>query len=146
MTNSTVKTLYVQKRLLNPDEFIDWAKQVGFKNLLKPEDLHVTLAYSTKKIDWSKISPDKSTVKINGGVRKIEAFGEDKKSIVLLFESNHLKKRWQYFLDNGCSWDYPSFKPHVSITYEGTDLKINTIAPYDGQLRFGPEEFDEVKK
>lgn len=141
-----LKTLYVKKTLINASEFLDWARSTGFKDLPASDALHATIAYSTRKVDWSKLAPDKATIKVNGGHRSIEAFGEDKKSIVLRFESVYLKNRWKYFLDNGCSWDYPDYKAHVSITYSGTDLKLNSITPYDGQLKFGPEEFDEVKE
>jgi hypothetical protein len=140
-------TLYVQRELINGDEFVEWARSVGFKDTLAPDKLHVTIAYSSVPVLWSKFKPDTSRVKINGGHRTLKAFGEEGKSIVLAFESNYLQGRWQHYIDGGCSYDFPKYIPHVSITYDGLPkgVKLDAIVPYDGQLRFGPETMDIIR-
>lgn len=130
--------LYVSRDLLNADEFVDWAKSKGFKNILKPEDIHITIAFSREEVDKSKLEPSLKNIKISGGKRTVSKLGDDG-AIVLKFESAILHNRWKYFVENGCSWDYPTYQPHISITYDGTDLNLNKIEPYYGKLHFGPE-------
>ena len=46
----------------------------------------------------------------------------------------------------GASWDYPGYKPHVTITYKGPSPSLSDIKSYDGDLIFGPERFQEVEE
>jgi hypothetical protein len=47
--------------------------------------------------------------------------------------------------DDGISWDHDDYTPHVTITYDAGDLNIDEVEPYTGELRFGPEIFEEIK-
>jgi len=139
------KTLYVKRPLLNGSELVKWAKQNGFKTTLEPEDMHVTITYSKKAVVW----PEKSNaieLGISGGAseRKIELFGEDKNIAVLTFRCRQLEKRWEQFKSFGCSYDFPEYRPHVTISYSGKFVDLNTIKPYTGLLKFGEEVFKEV--
>ena len=58
--------------------------------------------------------------------------------------SSALTARWQEFRDAGASWDFPGYRPHISITYDGAALDLSKVAPFMGQLIFGPEVFAEV--
>lgn len=138
------KTLYVSRPLKNADELIEWAKAQGFKKTLPAEDMHVTVVYSKKKMDWFSVPDgvDHYRNKYQKGDRSVEALGE---AVVLKFESPDLSARWQEFRDAGASWDYPSYMPHVSITYDPGDVDLDTIEPFTGLLEFGPEEFTEVQ-
>jgi hypothetical protein len=42
------------------------------------------------------------------------------------------------------SHDFDEYQPHVTITYEGSDLDLSKVEPYRGELVFGPEIFAEV--
>jgi hypothetical protein len=42
---------------------------------------------------------------------------------------------------NGASHDFDEYQPHVTITYEGSDLDLSKVEPYRGELVFGPEIF-----
>jgi hypothetical protein len=148
-----LKTLYCSRKLLNAKDVIEWAKAQGFKNVLEPKDMHVTIAYSKEKIDWSDMTDsfDHITSRKDGKKddtkREVHAFGEDKKAIVLTFENADLHRRWEEFTEHfGASWDFPDYRPHVSITYDGLPegLKLSDIKPYEGELYFGPETMDEV--
>ena len=138
-----LKSLYVYRPLLNTEEFIDWAKKEGFEKTLPPEDMHVTVVFSKEKMDWSPFSPEKNKLIVKKGKRSLALFGE--KAAVLKFESNVLQKRWNQFIDGGASWDWDKYQPHVSITYDGKDIDLSKIKPYNGELIFGPEQqFKEV--
>lgn len=137
------KSLYVCRKLKNAEELIEWAKAQGFEKTLPADDMHVTIVYSKKKMDWFSV-PDGFDFYRNeyDDDRTVEPLGE---AVVLKFTSTDLTARWQEFRDAGASWDYPSYMPHISITYDPGDVDLDSIEPYTGLLEFGPEEFTEVE-
>lgn len=142
--SSTYKDLYVHRPLLNGEEIEEWAREQGFVSMLPLDDLHVTIAFSKTKVDWSLTKMLDNEIEVDGGKRKVEALG-DKGAVVLTFASPVLHDRWQELCDDvGCSWDFPSYKSHVSITYEGKGLDLGKMKPFNGVLRFGPEVFEPL--
>ncbi len=141
------KTLYVSRPLKNAAEFRAWAKAQGFKSVLPAGDLHVTIAYSKKPVDWNAAGDSFDTETVPAisrarGPRSIEKLGD---AVVLRFQSPDLTRRWKQFKDAGASWDYDSYKPHISITYDAGDIDLDEVEPYMGLLEFGPEKFGEVR-
>jgi len=138
------KTLYVSRPLLNAQDVIDWAASQGFPQTLAPEDMHVTVAFSKSPVDWDMQGAASGKVQVGQSPgRSVEQLG-DKGAVVLRFTSLNLQNRWQQLCDGGCSWDYPGYKPHVTITYNGEGIDLDSIEPYDGKLLFGPEVWAEV--
>lgn len=144
------RTLYVQRKLLNAAEFIAWAKAQGFETTTPAEDLHVTVAFSRRPVDWMKAGEtwnsdrDGKLTIPPGGARIVEPLG-DKGAVVLLFNSSELSWRHEAIKrDADATWDFPSYQPHVTITYAGADLDLSKVEPYRGKLVFGPELFSEV--
>lgn len=150
--NAAPRSVYIRRDVQNTKEITDWAKSQGFKTVV--EDLHVTLAYSRNPIDWMTIPAassfglvdDDGTMKVPpGGARVVEPLGP-KGAIVLLFNSALLQWRHQD-LHNvpGLVWDYPSYQPHITITYDPGKLDLNKVEPYTGKIMLGPEIFEELK-
>lgn len=144
------RTLYVQRKLLNAAEFIAWAKAQGFETTTPAEDLHVTVAFSRRPVDWMKVGEtwsngdDGKLTIAPGGARLVEPLG-DKGAVVLLFNSSELSWRHEAIKrDADASWDFPSYQPHVTISYAGGDLDLSKVEPYRGKLVFGPELFSEL--
>ena len=137
------KTLYAHRPLLNWADIAGWAKEQGFLSVLTEGDMHVTLAYSKTPFDWSGVEPNGGTVAVRDGHRSVEQLG-DKGAVVLRFESSYLHDRWSELKGYGASWDYPGYKPHVTITYQGGVFNLNIVEPYKGPLVFGPEVFDVI--
>lgn len=144
------RSLYVQRKLLNAPDLIAWAKAQGFKSTTPADDLHVTIAFSRRPVDWMKVGESWSGDKdgrltvVPGGARMVEPLG-DKGAVVLLFNSSELSWRHEAIKrDADASWDFPSYQPHVTITYAGGDLDLSKVEPYRGKLVFGPELFSEV--
>lgn len=139
------RTLYVNRPLTNAADLLVWARKAGFAQTLPQGDVHVTIAFSKEPVQWSDIEPKEDDVSVPAGGRGrvIERLG-DKGAVVLRFESSALTKRWHQFRGIGASWDWPGYKPHVTITYDVGDLDLSGIEPYDGPLDFGPEVFAEV--
>lgn len=150
ITDAAPRTLYVQRKLLNAAEFIAWAKSQGFETTTPADDLHVTIAFSRNPVDWMKAGEPWNNEKNGnltvqpGGARIVEPLG-DKGAVVLLFNSSELSWRHEAIRrDAEASWDFPSYQPHVTITYMGGDLDLAKVEPYRGKLVFGPELFSEV--
>jgi hypothetical protein len=145
LSKSSKKTLYINRPLLNTSEFLEHFKRQGFVQLTKPENLHVTVAFSWKPVEWALISPDSTNLRINGypSARIVQPLGPEG-AIVQRFFSNRLWDRWFDLCNSGASWDYDDYTPHVTLTYNGGDLDVSMISPYLGELYFGPEEMEEI--
>lgn len=141
--DGTIRTLYVHRPVINGGEILAWAKEQGFTSLLPASKLHVTLAFSRQPVDWMKIDASWSeTLELPlGGPRMVEQFGE---ATVLLFASSELAWRHEEFESIGASWDFPSYRPHITLTYGGAPEDLAKIEPYRGRIVLGPEVFEEV--
>ena len=137
------RTLYVSRTLTNASDVAAWAKEQGITNVLSPSDMHVTIAYSKDVVVWHDGDAIKDSLTVPAGDRHLEKLG-DGKVLVLCFESDALQSRWRSFRDSGASWDWPGYKPHVSLSYDGKETSIDSVAAYDGPLEFGPESFAEL--
>jgi phage-related protein (TIGR01555 family) len=145
------RSLYIQRKLLNAGDFLAWAKRQGFAEPLTADDLHVTVLYSRRPVDWLKAGTsweqkeDGTLVVPPGGARMVEPLG-DKGAVVLLFNSSALAWRHEQLIrDIGASHDFSEYQPHVTITYAGAgEMDLAEVEPYRGQLIFGPEIFEEV--
>lgn len=136
-------TLYVSRKVTNGDEIRRWFKAQGVCDLLPAEDLHVTLAYSTKPVDWMEMGePWNETLEIAaGGPRVMEIFGDG--HLVLRFASSSLQWRHDDFKNAGATWDWATYAPHVTIAK--ADEVPKGLRPYTGKIKLGPEIFEEIK-
>lgn len=147
--DATPRPLYVQRKLLNADELIRWAKAQGFETTLPAEDMHVTVLYSRRPVDPMKIGEawsnedDGGLVIKPGGPRAIERLGEG--AVALLFASDNLSWRHRQMVEAGGSHDFGEYQPHVTLTYSAPEgLDLEAIRPFTGELRFGPELFEPL--
>ena len=144
------RTLYVSRKLLNAKDLIAWAKRNGFDTALEPDDMHVTVAYSHAPVLWQALTPQDTILTVpdaqthGNGTRGLARFG-DGDAVVLLFESQELTTRWLEFAAAGTSWDYETYHPHTTISWNAPGIDVDAVQPYDGPLMFGPEIFDEIK-
>lgn len=144
--NMELTTLYAYRPLTNSADLTKWARSQGFTNI--QDDLHVTLAYSKKAVDWLALAdawsqnPDGTLVVPAGGPRVVERF--DGGATVLSFGSNALSDRAYNMKYHGCASDYDKYQPHITITYKGLNVNLKKVKPYTGKLVFGPEVFEEI--
>lgn len=136
------QTLFVRRPLENAQEVINWAKGQGFATTLAPEDMHVTQMYSKEPLEWPQPDEEPLTVAA-GGERKVSPLG-DQGAMVLHFASPDMQERYKDLVEAGAKSDFPTFKPHVTISWNAPDLDHKDVTPYDGPLKFGPERFKEV--
>ncbi|SCW55793.1 Protein of unknown function [Sphingobium faniae] len=142
------RPLYVYRQLLNASEVLDWARSQGFTSTLPADDLHVTVTYSKRPVNWfamGQFGSNTGEVIVGpGGPRLVERLGDDG-AVALLFQSVDLQWRHREMRDAGASWDHPSYLPHVTLTYEADNLDLAKVAPYQGRLVFGPERFEAIR-
>lgn len=121
-----------------------WAEEHGFSGVMDPSDMHVTIAYTKGLVDWEeKFQPDARQYYNEYGIRSLARLG-DQGAVVLKLESDELTTRWQYFVDNGCSWDYPEYQPHVTFAYGDTKTDLDIITPYEDMIWFDGEVFEPL--
>lgn len=138
----TPKTLYVMRPVINSADIGNHFKSQG-SPLIKPDDMHVTIMYSKTPVDWNQFRAQKDNVEILHKLgRKVTDLGD---YIVQLFKSGKLQKHHDRFLRGGCSWDYPSYRSHVSL-FQTPNPTLYSFRPYMGPIILGPEQFDEVKE
>jgi hypothetical protein len=135
-------SLYVSRPLIECEEFYAWVQQ-HFDKSLSIDKFHVTIVHAKTPFAWNALEPQTDTLVVKGGKRALTPLG-DKGTVVLKFASTALHARWQEFCEAGATWDWESYQPHVTITYDGANLDLDRILPYKGTLTFGAEEFEPV--
>lgn len=140
-----LKTLYINRPLLNADDLIAWAKDQGFGKTMPAANMHITQIYSKTPVDWGEMGDSFDALQFEGGAREVEPLG-DNGAVVLKFEAGELSQRWSDLIDRGAVSDYPSFTPHVTITWDGSGVDLSKVKPYTGLLKFGPERFEKINE
>lgn len=137
------RTLYVRRDVINRADIVRWAESQGFTDIVP--DLHVTIAYSRNPVDWFSVGTSWSDkIEISaGGPRQMDRLGQAGEYHALLITANELVWRNKEIRENGASWDWPDYQPHISIQIGG-DVPEG-IEPYQGKIVLGPEIFEEVK-
>ncbi|BAU93398.1 phage-associated protein, HI1409 family [Methylorubrum populi] len=139
--------LYVSRPLDadSASRMTEWARRCGFVDLVPQDQMHVTVAYSRAPVDWFKFpswfAADDLVVPA-GGPRRVETFDGDVS--VLRFASEPLNLRWDEFRRGGCSWDHPSYAPHITFAGRLGTADPSRLKAFAGELRFGPEEFAPI--
>jgi phage-related protein (TIGR01555 family) len=149
LSDAQPRTLYVYRPVTNWKEIAKWAKANGIATTVGKE-MHVTLAYSNKAVDWMEAGEDwggndnsgNLTIK-PGGVRLVEKLGD---AICLLFVSSALSWRWcQIKEGTGADWKWPEYQPHITLTYHADSaLDLYAMQAFTGEIVLGPEVFETV--
>lgn len=137
--------LYVSRKVTNASEIIKHYADQGVGNLVDAADMHVTITLSRTPVDWMKMGDvwDSEANVPAGGARVMEGFGEDGRTLVLSFVSSGLTYRHEYMVEAGASWDWPDYQPHATVSYD-FDGDVSEITPWRGEIKLGPEVFEEV--
>lgn len=137
------RTLYVSRPVVNGAALVAWAKSQGFATTLPEEDLHVTVAFSRTAVEWPA-DESRELVIPAGDNRAVVQFSGG--AVVLRIVSPELAHRWAEFCNIGASWDWPEYHPHITISYNGEGVDLNTVEPYAGPIELGGEVFAEVQE
>lgn len=152
--NAAPRTLFVSRRVLNAKQILDHYVAQGVTVTQPAENLHVTIAFSRREVDWMAAGADHSPDEIEigeGGPRVNDLFGQEfpKRVLVLLFASAPLCWRHEEIRRlTGASWDWPDYQPHITITTDLTQSmpleRMRNVEPWRGPIRLGPEIFEEI--
>lgn len=110
-------SLYVFREVENKKALDEWAKSQGFP--ISVDDYHITIAYSRSDIK-DYIPKDNKIVVYPSQIMEIKPLGSEG-AVVLACSINEVSLRWKELVDNGATWDYPSYTPHITITYNKPD-------------------------
>lgn len=143
--------LYVYRSVVNTKDIVAWAKSQGFESIVTPAELHVTVIYSKVAVDWFSFGDNWSgdakgnVTVLPGGPRAVEKLG-NQGAVVLMFASSDLAWRNRNAVeDHGASWDFESYQPHITISYNAGDLDLTKVEPYTGKIILGPEMFEDIE-
>lgn len=148
VADAAPRSLYVSRKVLNGVQILRHFAEQGVTPVLASDDLHVTIAYSKKPIDWMAVPADWAANHDGrmsiaaGGPRMMDKFGE---ALVLLFNSWQLSSRHGDIREVGASWDHADYQPHITIAYNGKQ-SAEGLKPYTGPIELGPEIFEEVQE
>ena len=144
-----VAPLYIYRQLRNPAKLVAYARGLGLPQIVPAAELHTTVLYSRKPVDWFKLSDgfeyESSLTVPEGGARKLERLG-DEGAIVLRFASDQLEWSHKRKIREGASHDFPEYLPHVTLGFDpnGT-VDLDELEPFVGELKFGPEMFEALE-
>lgn len=141
--DGTSSSLYVSRPVLNGAEIYRWAKENGIKGRVPAAELHITICYSRKPLDWMQVGEpwDSELTIAAGGPRRLECF---KDSLVIELSARSLKYRHQEIIEAGGSHDFGEYRPHLTIA-QGYEKAPAGVTPFLGAIKLGPEIFEEVK-
>lgn len=144
--DATPRSLYVRRDVKNAAEIVKWYKDQGVPDVYTADQMHVTIVYSKRPVDWMKAGQawDGKLEIPEGGPRLMEKFGPQGDVLVLLFASNELQWRHGHILDIGGSSDHDEYQPHISISLRADEVDLINVKPWQGPILLGPEIFEEI--
>jgi len=132
LAKADVAPLYVCRHVINAEKITSWFKMQGFR----------------EPVNWFPNGSADVSGSFQEGHdfrhRELAAFGKSSEVAVLKLKSNYLQERFEHFRRLGASWDYPSYEPHLTLSYNAAGKDLSGYTPYNGPILFGPEEFQDI--
>jgi hypothetical protein len=122
--------VYVSRPVLNAGEWAAWAKK-WVPNPLPASELHVTVIYSTVDV---KMVPCDDPLVVCVDEAVFAMFGPDEDAFVVAFRDYRLQCRHWCYLDNGAVSQWPTYRPHMTLSSDAKGFEIP-----DEALRECPE-------
>lgn len=117
----------------NAKKWHDWAVKHGVPNPVPPEEMHVTIVYS--KLKDAKVPLAETVVNISTTESYAPGFfamfGPEEDTVVFTFFSYALADRHWTFLAAGCECDWPSYRPHLSLSLDAPGFELPDAAMED---------------
>jgi hypothetical protein len=137
--------LYVNRPVRNGADIKAWAEAQGLPVTVPLNEMHVTTAYSTAPVDVGSTPPDTQGRRQVAQGGKIEKFGDN---LVLVLEPDAmgLAQDYQKYRDAGASYDFPAYRPHITLNTDAGDVNIDNIAAFNGEVSLGREDQRQLAK
>jgi len=135
------RSIYVRRDVVDHDHIRRWFENQGLK---VDGGMHCTIAYSRRPILWSMVPPRKDTIVERG--HRMGRLGSDG-ALVMFIDTRPglgLHGEWLRFMHAGASYDFDSYRPHITICYQ-PKVKVADIKPYPGIFELGPQIYETIK-
>ena len=120
-----------------------FAHDLGLESALPASDMHLTVLFSKKEVDWHDLVPNRNKVRVS--LSHLDMFGEDKNVLVLKVKDySFLSQRNQYYLDNGGHSDWPDYKPHITLSWKANGHNIDMTRRFEEKITLEEEYFDDI--
>lgn len=140
--------VFVSRPILNAKIWADWAIRHNLPNPVPADQMHVTVIYSTVDV---KMVPDplpKSVSTLDGNYPGLFAkFGPDENVLVFAFDHWELHDRHYFFTRNGAVSKWPTYRPHLTLSYDMGDFELpdEALADAPREIIMGGEVFADIK-
>lgn len=123
------KPMFVGVRLDGPSTHEIMKLTKGIDNRTSLGDVHITVAYSKKPIALKALGKLEPPVSVKAKHYSIFKTQTGENCLVLEVESQGLIDRHNEIMnDYGASYDFPEYKPHVTLSYDcGIGFDINKL-------------------
>lgn len=143
---TAASNIYAECPVQNFKEVYTWAREIC-PVPIKGHEMHCTVMYSRDFVDLSKVKPGRAIRIGPSRDRRLLKLGDATVIALGQRESDALRATWLMFTKAGASWDFPTYLPHVSISYDWkvSQGELNLINAYEGPLEFGPYRIEPIK-
>lgn len=118
-------------------------EEIGVPNPVSPEDFHTTIVYSRIPIEWETMDHDVPAKVV--GYRVFETGEDHTKCLVLEIDCPSLTERFEESMEKGASFDFPSYIPHITLSYDIGDFSIDDLDPPKLEIIVTSEFKDELR-
>ena len=120
---------------------VDLQEQIGVPNPVSPHDLHTTIVYSRVPIEWEPMTHNVPAHVVGYRVFETDA-GTD--CLVLELDCPSLADRFNEAMDRGATFDFPSYIPHVTLSYDIGDFSHDALETPALRLNVAHEYIDDL--
>ena len=117
---------------------------IPYKQSMFESRLHTTLIYS--RVYCPNLVVDPSVIyNCEFGGYDIFSGQNGEHVLVMLLKSEQLQERHAFLMkEHGATYDFPSYKPHITLSYNYTDNSVMGINPYEGMIQLGLEYTEDL--
>lgn len=114
-------------------EIIELQDKLAVPNPLTPDKFHSTLLFSRKHLPtYVAYGRYIDKPRSDSGEFELRVFesASGKRALVLCYDCQFLERRHKYLMDlYGGTWDYPSYIPHITLSYDigDSDMELGAI-------------------
>ena len=123
----------------------EWIKDNNVIEPVEDEDFHITTTYSKVDPEQEIIPSEKNNIRLDHKEFSIATYG---RALVIEVESKDLETIHKSAIDSGASYDYETYKPHITISYnaEANENIIPLLFPPDFDIVLSHEEVEPLKE
>lgn len=133
LQEGTVKGTYAGVRLSpsSAAKLFAYAQEHNVPSPIPESEYHVTLLYS-RKVHPDYEAPGDYKTPLTARTKGFTLLGDEKDALVVLIDCSELEKRHHHLMKkHGATWDWPDYKPHVSLSYEAKGFDVSGLRASD---------------